>query len=132
MPNLRLRSSGLRQDQLKALCGADDQWSWWGAPFELGRAPLDSKYSAAWHASLGVFAPIERRLAPAPRHMLRARFDAAQGGEDSGRNEEIRSMAPEAVWSFTSLRVSSDEPGKLLRAYVRDIQVSVVRAIRWA
>ena len=103
--------------------------SWRVAPFELGCAPSDSKYFAAWRAFFESFAPIERRLVPAYRHLLRPRFDAVQGGEDSGRNEELQSMAFAAASSVLFLGVSSDELGELLRAYVNGIPASAVCAI---
>ena len=128
-PTFPLCALGLQQDQLLALYGADDQLSWRGATLQLGHAPFDSKYSAARHAFFESLTPIEGSLAPAPRHLLNPCFDAAQGGEDSGRNVEIGAVAFETAASVTSLGVDSDEPGELLRANVADIPVSLVRAI---
>ena len=61
-------------------------------------------------------APSVCSLAPAFRHLLRSRFDAVQGGEDSGRNEEIQAMAFDTASTFLSVGVRSEELGELLRA----------------
>ena len=65
----------LQQDQLEAAYGAGDLSSRRGVPFELGRAPFDSKYSAPWRAFFESFAPIGRSLATACRHLVRSRFE---------------------------------------------------------
>ena len=65
-----LRALGRYQDALRDLYGATDASSWRGKPFEMGRAPFDSNYCEVWRALFKPFAPLERILAPAYRHLL--------------------------------------------------------------
>ena len=67
------RAPGLEGDELRALFGENHQSDWWGAAFEMGRAPFDSKFCTVWHALFELFFPIERGLAPAYRHLIRPR-----------------------------------------------------------
>ena len=52
---------------------------WWGAEFQIGRAPFDSKYYAARHALFASFAPVERALAPIYHFLVSSRAATLRG-----------------------------------------------------
>ena len=111
-----------------ALRSDRDQSDWWGASFEIGRAPFDSKFCAVWHALFESFAPIERGLAPAYRCLVRSRAAALLGSSVVDR-EDVRPMGLETASPIWNLGVSPAEWGDLLRSYVHGVPQSAVLVI---
>ena len=82
------RLAGRRCSRLVALTGAD----WWGAEFQIGRAPLGAKYFAVWRALFESFAPVERALAPVYRFVICSRV-ARFRGEAAPDSSDVRTVA---------------------------------------
>ena len=90
-PLYLLRALGLERAELTALYGDSGQSYWWGASFEMGRAPFDSKFCAVWRALFEYLPPIERSLAPVYRRLIRLRAAALQGSSVVD-HEDVRPM----------------------------------------
>ena len=101
---------------------------WWGKKFQLGRAPFDSKYCAAWHALFESLAPGDRALAPVYRFPLRAR-GAKLRGETAPDSKAVYQMAFDTVSQTIDLGASSAELGSVLRAYVEDSPPHIVETV---
>ena len=70
---------GLSREQAQKIREPRGTETWWGAEFQMGRAPFDSKYCAVWRAMFESFAPAERALSPAYRLLLRSRGARLRG-----------------------------------------------------
>ena len=84
---------------------------------EMGRAPFDSKFCAAWRALFESFVPIGRGMAPVCRHLIRSRAEVLQGAPRADQ-EDVSAMGCGAAAFFVKLGVSPAELGAPLRAYV--------------
>ena len=97
--------------------------------FEIGRRRYDAPYSAARRSLSDTLLPIEHALGPVCRLLLRAcarKFGvilAAEGNPDTGV------VVVETALRRIPLPVSAEEDGRLSRAYVHEVPVSVFRAI---
>ena len=128
VPRCPLREIGLPRPELKVLFGDESHADWWGAEFELGRAPSDSKFRAAWRGFFESFASIERGFAPAYRLLIKNRAADSRGSRPAV-SADASAMAFRTVAPPVELGVTAQEMGGLLRAFVGSIPLSAVHVI---
>ena len=128
VPRFPMRALGLPRPDFQVLFGDECRADWWGAEFELVRAPLDLKFCFIRRAFFESFAPIERGLAPAYRLFLRNRA-AKLSGSSPAVPGGASAMAVKTVAAFVNLGVNAQQLGGLLRAYVDGLPPPVVKVI---
>ena len=128
VPDFPLCCLGLTREEVNALYCSPGSANWWGAKFQMGRAPFDTRYCAVRHALFESFAPVERALAPIYRFLIRTRV-ATLRGDTAPDSSDVRTMAFETALSTLNLGASSLELEALLRAYIHDIPEFVVSII---
>ena len=127
-PRSPLCAFGLSRLELKMLFGDEGHADWWGAEFELGRAPLNSEFYAAWRAFCESFAPIVQGIAPARRLSVKSRAAEFRGSPPAVSGDAY-AMASKTVAPLVDLGVDAQELGELRRAYADGISPSVVKVI---
>ena len=91
-PPYTLRDLGLDGEEADKVHTRPGAKEWWGAEFQLGRAPFDSKNCAIRHALFESFASAGRALAPVFRFLIRSR-GAQLRGESVPDPKEVRQAA---------------------------------------
>ena len=92
---------------VRELFGYTDASAWRDVSLETGRAPFDTKYCAARHALFESFASLERLLAPAYRHLRRARRDVVMSRDGRCCSGEVESVAYQTAVSAFSVAAAA-------------------------
>ena len=106
VPKFPLCCLGPTREGVNDLYDSPGSADWWGAGFQMGRAPFGAQYCAVWRALFESFAPVKRALAPVYRFLISSRA-ATLRGDAAPDSSDVRTAAFQAALSILNLGASA-------------------------